>query len=468
MLESLDRYRRDSTLFQFTTKRLRDFIDPNHLLVEIDEKFDFAKMAEPLEGNYCADNGRPAIHPEVLVRALLISALYNITSFRRLCLTISENIAFRWFCFLTIDDEVFDHSTISYFIERIGYEGFNALFQGFNQELLRLGMLSPEMYADSTLVKANVNSQNLSSSEMTVEEFQQKAIQENGLFVVKVTDNKDDDTTKGQVKYYQDCRGRLPLNPADPDARWLTHSLSKPAELCYLENAIVDKGGFILARTVSHASEADWKVIPRLLEEVPIKPDSLTADSSYSAGELRKHLRNQNITGYIPIHPKQESKLAVKHGFEYHEDYLICPEGKKLRRGTFIPQENTFKYKASQKDCRICPRKAVCLPPSQEKRRCIKLSVYYAEFERARDLNKTLPYSEAIRKRQSIIEGVFACQDRLGWARCKLRGLWKVDCEGFLASLAHNILKALRKLRTRVRTLVSVTRQRMEMEMLPT
>jgi hypothetical protein len=75
MLEPLDRYRRDSTLFQFTTKRLRDFIDPNHLLVEIDEKFDFAKMTEPLEGNYCADNGRSAIHPEVLVRALLISAL---------------------------------------------------------------------------------------------------------------------------------------------------------------------------------------------------------------------------------------------------------------------------------------------------------------------------------------------------------------------------------------------------------
>ena len=84
MLEPLDHYRRDSTLFQFTTRRLRDFIDPNHLLVEIDEKFDFTKLVESLEGNYSPDNGRPAIHPEVLVRALLISALYNITSFRRL------------------------------------------------------------------------------------------------------------------------------------------------------------------------------------------------------------------------------------------------------------------------------------------------------------------------------------------------------------------------------------------------
>lgn len=92
------------------------------------------------------------------------------------------------------------------------------------------------------------------------------------------------------------------------------------------------------------------------------------------------------------------------------------------------------------------------------------MSVHYAEFEWARDLNKTPAYSEAIRKRQTIIEGVFVCQARLGWARCKLRGLWKVDCEGFLASLAHNILKALRRLRTRVDTLVSVARQRREME----
>ena len=48
MNEPLDRSRRDSTLFQFTTKQLRDFIDPNHLLIRIDEQLDFAKLVEPL------------------------------------------------------------------------------------------------------------------------------------------------------------------------------------------------------------------------------------------------------------------------------------------------------------------------------------------------------------------------------------------------------------------------------------
>ena len=185
MLDSLDRHSRDSTLFQFTTKRLRDFIDPKHLLIQIDEQFDFQKLVEPLEDYYCRDNGRPAIHPEVLVRALLISSLYNVTSFRRLCSAISENLAFRWFCFLNIDDKVFDHSTISYFIERVGNEGFGEIFQRFNEELLRLGLLSRQMYADSSLVRANVSGRNLSRSGMSVEEFKEKAVEENGLFVLR-------------------------------------------------------------------------------------------------------------------------------------------------------------------------------------------------------------------------------------------------------------------------------------------
>ena len=157
MLEPLDRCRRDSALFQFTTKQLRDFIDPNHLLIQIDEQLDFAKLVEPLDERYCIDFGRPAIHPEVMVRALLVCSLYNIASFRRLCSAISENIAYRWFCFLNIDDPVFDHSSISHFIHRIGREGFGAIFDGLNQELLRLGLLSPETYVDSSLVKANVS-----------------------------------------------------------------------------------------------------------------------------------------------------------------------------------------------------------------------------------------------------------------------------------------------------------------------
>ena len=77
MLEPLGRCCRDSTLFQLTSNRLRDFIDPNHLLIQIYEQLDFAKLVAPLEGRYCPGSGRHAFHPKVIVRALLICSIYN-------------------------------------------------------------------------------------------------------------------------------------------------------------------------------------------------------------------------------------------------------------------------------------------------------------------------------------------------------------------------------------------------------
>ena len=162
--------------------------------------------------------GNQSCDPEVLVRALLVCALYNITSFRRLCSAISENIAFRWVCFLSIDDRVFDHSTINYFIERIGDEGFGEIFRRFNKELLRLRLLSRQMYVGSSLAKANVSEHGLYPNGMSVEEFRNKAVEENGLFVLSERQVAEDGVERENVRYFQDPKGRLQLNPVDTDS----------------------------------------------------------------------------------------------------------------------------------------------------------------------------------------------------------------------------------------------------------
>ena len=45
---------------------------------------------------------------------------------------------------------------------------------------MKLGLLSRQMYADSSLVKANVSGHHLSHSGMSVDEFKNKAVEENG------------------------------------------------------------------------------------------------------------------------------------------------------------------------------------------------------------------------------------------------------------------------------------------------
>lgn len=101
---------------------LRSFIRPDHILLRIDAEFDFAGLVAPLKRSIALTMGALPLHPEAMVLALLLSAIYNIPSFRQLCLSISENIAFRWFLFMSIGDEVFDHSTTSYFIDFIKRE----------------------------------------------------------------------------------------------------------------------------------------------------------------------------------------------------------------------------------------------------------------------------------------------------------------------------------------------------------
>ena len=308
-----------------------------------------------------------------------------------------------------------------------------------------MGLLSPEINADSSMVKANVNNFGLSRSDLGVEEFKEQAIEDNRLFVLASTTVDDEGVEHQEVSYFQDARGQLPLSPVDTDAQWRTTRSGKPSGLNYQENIIVDLAGFILARGITHASEGEWKALPELLDKLPLKPVSLAADTAYSVGQLRELLEGKDITAYIPILPNQESSMVAKGDFIYRGDHLISLQGKVLRRSALQRRDRPCQYVAHQKDCQSCPVKARCLPPNQ-KRRYVALSMYHPLLLQARKLKKTPAYRRERKRRLAIAEGTFASLDRLGWAQSRLRGLWKVEREGYMAALAHNSLKLVRTL----------------------
>ena len=116
----------------------------------------------------------------------------------------------------------------------------------------------------------NVNSHDLSPSEMTVEEFKERAIEVNGLFMIAETTVDEDGVEHEEVRHFQKPDGRLPLSPVDTDARRPTSRLGKPSGLRYQENVIVDRGGFILSRGITYASEGEWKTVPALLDRAAL------------------------------------------------------------------------------------------------------------------------------------------------------------------------------------------------------
>lgn len=418
----------------------------------IDTNFDFAALVAFLDAHYAPWIGRPAIHPEVLVRALVLGAIYDIPSERQLCERIAENLAWRWFCFLTLEDEVFDHSTLTVFRERLGPEGFQELLARLNAELARLELLSPRAYVDSSLVAANVRTADLPPTELSSEEFPRRAKEHEGIYTVveKVLANPEEgEPARLEFHRYQDSQGRLPLSSVDPDARWRRHTLSGPATLGYKESIIVDKSGFVLARRVSPANTNDPDEALPLLDRLPIHPKSLCGDAGYRAVRFRQALHRRNITPYIPLACSQEitgSEQLAERGFTFRGDHVVCREGKILAWAGYADDETGLQFVARQADCRACPLRTNCLAP-KETRKHVRVSRYAYTSRRAARLNATVQYQREIRRRKTTAEGVFAHFDRLAWDRARLRGRDKVDCQGSVAAIAHNILKAMTKVR---------------------
>jgi len=173
-------------------------------------------ISSALAAVYDPEQGRPAIPPEVLARALVIGYAYAIPSFRRLCAAIEENLAFRWFLFLGLEDEVFDPSTITVFLRRVGPHGCRSLLGRLNHQLPAAGLLSDCAFADSTLVPAAVGTPNRTPSSLSPAEFMAAADKDNAIFTtLEVTPGPRGPRKPIRLvrRYFQDPKGRLPLNP---------------------------------------------------------------------------------------------------------------------------------------------------------------------------------------------------------------------------------------------------------------
>ncbi len=145
--------------------------------------------------------------------------------------------------------------------------------------------------------------------------------------------------------------------------------------------------------------------------------------------------------------------MVAKGDLIYRGDHLICPQGKVLRRSALQRRDRAYQYVARQKDCQSCPVKARCLPPNQ-KRRYVALSMYHPLLLQAQELKKTSAYRRERKRRLAIAEGTFASLGSSGLGPVPVARVVEepaleksgVDCEGYMAALAHNVLKLVRTL----------------------
>ena len=100
--------------------------------------------------------GQSGVPPAVLLRSVLLQALYSIRSHRALCEQIQMNLLFRWFVGLDWDDAVFDRSVLTKNRDRLFANGATQAFLG---EVVRAAdsknlLTSDRMVVDGTMIRA--------------------------------------------------------------------------------------------------------------------------------------------------------------------------------------------------------------------------------------------------------------------------------------------------------------------------
>ena len=96
------------------------FVPKSHPLRRIKPLADSAlRRMSPLFDEIYADNGRPSIPPEHLLKSSLLMAFFTIRSERQFCEQLRYNLLFKWFLDLNVEDEPFHPTTFTKNRERL-------------------------------------------------------------------------------------------------------------------------------------------------------------------------------------------------------------------------------------------------------------------------------------------------------------------------------------------------------------
>jgi transposase len=434
----------------FYSFNLEEIVPEDHLLRSIDRFLDFSDLREHL-APYYSHTGRPSVDPELMIRMLLIGYCLGIRAERQLCEEVKLNLAYRWFCRLSISDKVPDHSTFSK--NRHGRfresEAFRYVFEQVLKRCIEEGLIGGEGFAvDASVVKADASRQ-------------------------RHHDDDDDWGDGGRaINEYLDAlheegssiTAAKKVSQTDPMARW-TAAPGGPAYYAYSTNYLVDtEAGIIIdvEATPALRTQEVWStktMIERVEERIGLETKKLIGDTAYGAAEFLAWMVNdKGIEPHVPVWEKGERTDGTfsRSDFYYDEvsDSYTCPNGKELKRHrrnytkprSGVTKANTINYRASQLDCAGCPYKEQCCP-NTSLRKVIR-SVHESARDVARAIARTADYRRTRRHRKKV-EMLFAHMKRvLKMDRLRLRGLSGARDEFLLTATAQNLRRMAKYLGT--------------------
>jgi transposase len=427
---------------------LDEVVPDDHLVRQIATVLDLSWVHTELRPFY-SRMGRPSIDPTLMIRMLLIGYVFAIRSERALCREVQVNLAYRWFCGLSIEAKIPDHSAFS----RARNERFRDsdllrhVFERVIEACLAAGLVGGDGFAiDASLIVADANKQrSIPGSEWSKTRDPATASRAVKEYLATLNDAAFGAATDVAPKF---------VSPSDPAAQW-TGAMRGPAFFAYADNYLIDvKCGIIMDVEASRAIRqaevgAARTMIDRTENRFGLRPERLAGDTAYGSAEMLNWLvAERHITPHIPVIDKSArgDGTFAREDFRYNHDSdtYSCPAGKTLTTsGTLVNDGATLLYRGSTLDCGTCQFKARCCPNTPARK--IPRSLHEGARDLARSLVGTAAFEQSRRERKRV-EMLFAHLKRiLKMGRLRLRGPKGAQDEFTLAAIAQN-LRRLAKL----------------------
>ena len=436
-------------------------VPPDHLVRQIDGVLDLSWVHKEL-APYYSHTGRPSIDPVLMIRMLLVGYVFALRSERRLCSEVQVNLAYRWFCKLSVEDQIPDHSVFS----RARHERFRdsdasaAGVRGRGGDVHRgracrrrsvLGRCEPDQGGCGQEEAGCWRP----ADDWPKAEQASRAVREylTALDAARSDDESGDGDDGGLSGGGSRSKPPKEVSVTDPQATWVARPGVDPF-FAYDANYLIDnKAGIIVDAEGTRANRiVEIAVTQTMMERVrrrfDLRPQRLAGDTAYGAVRLLKWLVDRQITPHIPVWDKSARSdgtfSRADFVFDRSRNIYICPNGKLLHTTGTVIDGSTLRYRASKRDCDICAFKMQCCPHTPVRQ--IPRDLHEDARDVARALAKTEAFEQSRRERKKV-EMRFAHMKRIfKLDRLRLRGLSGARDEVLLTATAQNLRRLVKLL----------------------
>jgi transposase len=466
-------------------ERLIEDDHPARAIWELVGRLDLASFAATI-GAVEGGAGRPAYDPHLLISLWVYAYSRGIGSAREVARRCEHDPAFRWLTGLM----VVNHHTLSDF--RLAHRA--ALDELFTQ---LLGLLSAEglielhtVTHDGTKIAADAGDASF-RSEAQIERHLQAARRQ-----VEAMGAPDDENATARQRSAREraCRERvhrleralaeigrirtsksrghakateqqIRTSTSDADARIMRHTTGHYA-LSYNVQVSTDAAAGIVLGVAVGQTAPDYEYLVPAMDQVGRRlgrpPRDVLVDAGYTSREnvIELHARGIGVLGpWVETDGRARQRFAragVDEGFlperfnyDRVSDSFTCPEGKRLkltcpsRRAP--PGRVVQRYRASQKDCWVCPSRSRCCSSNKRYGRSIVVTSETPAMHAFRAMQGTPELQARMGERARVAEFVHAwLKAKLGLRRFHVRGLAKVGTEALWATLTYNVQQWIR------------------------